>query len=78
MNNPSAFSRPASERSANAGAIDEQDGMTLLDYFAAAALPELVRAAITGEVDDYKPAHVAHDAYNYAEAMLAERERRQL
>ena len=49
------------------------EGMTLRDYFAAKALQALIFAINTYELDDYKC--VANDAYQMADAMLAERER---
>lgn len=54
-------------------------GMTLRDYFAAAALPVLVYVAEDESVKDparisfILPAQVALEAYAYADAMLEER-----
>lgn len=42
-------------------------GMTLRDYFAAAALPAIIQESRQGTVNDVKI------AYQYANAMLAER-----
>lgn len=69
MNNPPAFPRPASEYRENGVPVDttrQQDGMTLRDYFAAAAL--------TGLLSDYRTEDVPFEAYKLADAMLAERE----
>lgn len=59
--------------------VDQTKGMTLLDYFAAKALAgllpardELGRTAFT----EMAPSVVAENAYEIAEAMLAEREKR--
>jgi hypothetical protein len=50
----------------------QQTGMTLRDYFAAAALPEVMRQ---NAVDDhYEPAEHAVEAYAVADAMLKARE----
>lgn len=46
-------------------------GMTLRDYFAAAALPELIRSAL--DLDHVKWDATAEHAYIIADAMLAER-----
>lgn len=54
----------------------EYDGMSLRDYFAAKALAGLM--AFPGTLDgslDKTPSTVARTAYNYADAMLAERAR---
>lgn len=51
------------------------DQISLRDYFAGQALGELVRAGITGEVDDFTPIQVAKTAYNFADAMLKAREK---
>lgn len=49
-----------------------QDGMTLRDYFAAKALPEIIRqAALVDEVPD---SDLARQAYLMADAMLKARE----
>ena len=78
--NPLAFPR---SRSVNH--TDEQDGMSLLDYFAGQALPALIDMQrevrmsnthilsnnIEGQCTD-----VAQAAYSIAEAMLIEREKR--
>jgi hypothetical protein len=46
-------------------------GMSLRDYFAAAALPELIRSAL--DLDHVKWDAAAAHAYIIADAMLAER-----
>ena len=55
---------------------DGWSGMTLRDYFAGQALIGLARSSAEQTVDDYGPGHVASDAYSFADAMLAEREKR--
>jgi len=50
--------------------IQQNDGMTLRDYFAAAALQgNIAHPEVTGNRDD-----IARDAYKYADAMLKARE----
>jgi hypothetical protein len=49
--------------------FDGTDGMSLRDYFAGQALPSLTE-------NDRDPQVVAEEAYDYADAMIAERERR--
>jgi len=75
INNPQAFPRPASKGNnyltgETDVVVDPQRGMTLLDYFAAAALP----AYAANDPDNI----VAKLAYDLAEAMLQERARRKL
>jgi len=67
MNDTPAFPRPFSEDTYLEG-IDylAQDGMTMRDYFAAKAMPELIG---WGEPDD-----IAVKAYKYADAMMKARE----
>jgi hypothetical protein len=60
---PPAFPRPASVAPRSAD-IQPQDGMTLRDYFAAAALTR---------VPQYDTATMASWAYDLADAMLKER-----
>lgn len=62
-NNPPAFPMPASEHSQ--GGHFEQYGMTLRDWFAGQALAVLAC--------DFCAEEVAFRAYEYADAMLAER-----
>lgn len=53
--------------------VTEQQGMSLRDYFAAAALPNLV----VWDEDGLKPpVDAAILAYEYADAMIAEREKK--
>lgn len=69
MDNPFAFS-------GNAWTPDNQDvheGMTLRDYFAAAALQGIMLLAEVHKEDTDKK--VAEWAYSYADAMLKERNR---
>jgi len=51
--------------------------LTVLDKFAAAIAVGLGRACAEQAIDDYGPREVAHDAYNIAEAMAAEKKRRE-
>jgi hypothetical protein len=70
--NPPAFPRPGFDQPAGL-----QDGMTLRDYFAAAALPAIITAVAA---KDHTPAvnlegatveeRIAYDAYKVADAML--------
>ena len=76
MNNPPAFSRPASRGNNYVTGeedvvVDPQRGMTLLDYFASKAL----QALITREPWNEKRT-MASRAYSIAETMLAERNHR--
>lgn len=77
MNNPPAFPTTRLEDNGR-GYGDkhpvEYPGITIRDYFAAAALMGLARSYATGEVDDYLPQFVADDAYRLADAMLAKRD----
>lgn len=59
--NPSAFPNPAIPA--------VEPGMTLRDYFAAAALPQIIADGAIGMQQDCEA------AYAYADAMLAERSR---
>lgn len=72
MKNPSAFPFAYEDRT-QAGRINTivSEGMTLRDYFAAAALPGLIASYLRTVNDDAKL------AYEYADAMLAEREKGQ-
>ncbi len=49
-------------------------GISLWDYMAGQALAGLLAS---GEHTDCTPAEYAHDAYNYADAMIAEKRRRE-
>lgn len=64
--NPSAFPHPA---------INEANpGMTLRDYFAAAALTGIIAAIGSVEAQDsIKYGLAAQDSYKFADKMLAER-----
>lgn len=53
---------------------DDYQGMTLRDYFAAAALQGL--CATLPDMIDPKPSEVVKDAYQFADAMIAERNKR--
>jgi hypothetical protein len=48
-------------------------GISMRDHFAGKALPSLVSAAISGDVDDFTPDHVAEECYIYADAMIKAR-----
>lgn len=71
-----AFPMPASEHSQ--GGHFEQYGMTLRDYFAAAALPTIMQ--ICRDDTDARgrdlPPYFAQVSYEIADAMIAEREKR--
>ncbi len=68
-----AFARPLSKFSPEEVSCD-QDGMTLRDYFAAAALQGLL-ASCDPALGNIAPSHAygARHAYLWADAMLAER-----
>ena len=53
--------------------VNEQEGMTLRDYFAAKAM----QALLTGSHGGYEWDGAAEDAYKMADAMLAAREQPQ-
>lgn len=65
--NPPAFPRTGAEH------IQPQSGMELRDYFAAKALPELIREAL--DLNHEKWDATAAHAYIIADAMLNERTR---
>jgi hypothetical protein len=92
MNNPSAFPRPFSSDAIAPDAVpgfgdyiahsDEQDGMTLRDWFAGHAMQGLLSesgCAIATEIADKEgiteSQAVASYAFKMADAMLAEREK---
>jgi len=56
----------------------QEEGMTLRDYFAAKALPDLIagysRNQGSGPYLDASPDEIAYWAYRYADAMLKARE----
>jgi len=71
--NPPAFPRPGFEQPAGM-----QDGMTLRDWFAGQALPELINAMMSGRIGNHPkvgggPEGFAASAYEIADAMLAAR-----
>jgi hypothetical protein len=73
MNNPPAF--PTTKPLDYWG--DQNQGMTLRDYFAAKAMQggiDLVPHMATPKVDKTVPQIIAEMAYEYADAMLKERE----
>lgn len=78
MNNPSAF--PIVETGPD-GRQSVEVGMSLRDYFAAAAFPSIYKefwsSHRAGEFQlcDKWPEGLAREAYRIADAMLAERER---
>jgi hypothetical protein len=69
MNNPQAFPRPVSEFERYGEGYFPQYGMTLLDYYAGIALSNSVKF-------QHSPEFAAKNAFDYAEAMLKERENR--
>lgn len=75
--NPPAFPRPGFEQPAGL-----QDGMTLRDYFAAAAFPIMLHRDFYSKSNKYEvispssrshPLYAARESYRYADAMLRER-----
>jgi hypothetical protein len=66
MKNEPAFPVP------NSANVNGQAGMTLRDYFAAAALPALIKI---GFDDGIEAKDIVADAYFYADKMLTEREK---
>lgn len=60
-------------------AYDRQHGMTMRDYFAGQALPQAIEIGRSGSKPDADleklTAAIAGIAYDFADAMLAERER---
>lgn len=76
MENPQAFpAQPVYRMPDGCTLATEQGGMTLRDYFAAQAMAATINAPF--ESDNYasNPGRVAEYAYQYADAMLAEREK---
>jgi len=65
--NPPAFPRSGGRL------VKDQEGMTLRDYFAGQALTGWLARLAPNSVTDTRV--VAKDAYAFADAMLAERER---
>lgn len=51
-------------------------GMSLRDWFAGQAMIALVRLGASEAIDDYGPRPIASDAYDFADAMIAERTKR--
>jgi hypothetical protein len=81
VNNPSAFPRATVNDNLGKGA--QQPGMTLRDYFAAAAMASLLRhpeavAMLNGAPEFSLQENTAEASYKVADAMLAERERETL
>ena len=68
-NGGAAFPRPLSRDELTDTLSWEQEGMTLRDYFAAAALQGLISTPDTGG----SPGEFAKSAYDYADAMLEAR-----
>ncbi len=68
MKNPSAFPVAGSKMSPG------EDGMTLLDYFAAKVLPQIIADDCIGM--SYNVEDISSKSYLIAEAMLKEREKR--
>ena len=58
----------------NSDGTGAQSGMTLRDYFAAAAVPSLIAAWVKGEVTR---GEVAINSYAIADALLAERNKQE-
>jgi hypothetical protein len=78
-----AFARPKSRDPENYSypeTYPAQEGMSLRDYFAAKALQGLLTANVeicTDNMPDIDPAAAAGNCYRFADAMLAERSRRE-
>ena len=66
--NPPAFPLPSG--------ISSAPGMTLLDYFTSAALQGVLAHHGSQDDDQGLREQFAYDAYAFADAMLAEREKR--
>lgn len=73
MSNMPAFPRPYSGRSDYSLEFQEQTGMDLRDYFAAAALTGIIS---NSDGFTFKSEIAASYAYEYADAMLKAREAR--
>lgn len=79
-NNIQAFPRPHSD-SINAATngygplltLEAQDGMTLLDYFAAKAMQGIITDRSTAVCGIYHSERIANDAYGIASAMIEAR-----
>ena len=59
---------------------DDRMGMSLLDYFAGQALvgfTAFIKGGWVGEMPSHMTDHAAHNCYALAEAMLAEKRRRE-
>lgn len=82
MDNPSAFPAPDERANDGSGIREGSSGMTLLDYFAGQALVEIVSRPLIHGLSTLHPNSPMHPdkaatlAYWYAEAMLAERQKR--
>ena len=60
------------------GLLVQQNGMTLRDWFAGQALPELILAYTQAYGSPTSaPDEIVTEAYHFADAMLAKRKRRQ-
>ena len=56
---------------------EPRPGMTLRDYFAGIAFARLVQAHIDQSIDELGKPEIASESYSYADAMLAEKARRE-
>ena len=72
-----AFPRPFSDTGERHGQRYEaaQAGLSLRDYFAAAALPAVIAARVANQVEDLVQDSIAEECYELADALLAARER---
>ncbi len=70
-----AFARQGSRVDFGDGWIPSQDGMTLLDYFAAKAMTGMIDYAGTHIGTDGAHERLARRCYEIAQAMLAEKRR---
>ena len=64
---------PAFPNESDFGVSDKSCGMSLRDYFAAAAIPECFSLVRDNERTDGAAERIARMAYELADAMLAER-----
>jgi hypothetical protein len=69
-----AFPRPASESIASGAPVPAQSGMDLRDWFAGQALAGYFACFAGDGMPIPKPNNAAKAAYEYADAMLAQRE----
>lgn len=56
---------------------DNEEGMSLRDWFAGIAIPEMIQVErqASGDEGEYKPSRIANWAYEVADAMLEARKK---